>query len=63
MCPNEMVPLQIDLAIEGGRYLFRRLPNPGAPGSRRSMTRKDGRFPVAIGQVGCDDASPGAAGS
>ena len=27
--PKLMVPLQIDLAIGVGRYLFRRLPNPG----------------------------------
>jgi hypothetical protein len=28
--PNEMVPLQIDLAIGVRRYLFGRLPDPGA---------------------------------
>ena len=28
MCPNEMVPLQIDRAIGVRRYLFGRLPNP-----------------------------------
>jgi hypothetical protein len=28
MCPNEMVPLQIDLAVGSGRYLFRSLANP-----------------------------------
>ena len=30
MCPNEMVPLQIDLAIDRQRYLFSRSANPGA---------------------------------
>ena len=28
MCPNEMVPLQIDLAIDAGRYLLVRRANP-----------------------------------
>ena len=29
ICPNEMVPLQIDLAIGDGRYLLVRSANPG----------------------------------
>ena len=37
MCPNEMVPLQIDLAIRVGRYLFGRSPNQGVPDVRRSL--------------------------
>jgi hypothetical protein len=38
--PNEMVPLQIDLAIGQGRYLFGRLPNPGR--ARHPVTRSNG---------------------
>jgi hypothetical protein len=37
MSPNEMVPLQIDLAIRVGRYLFGRSPNQGVPDVRRSL--------------------------
>ena len=33
MCPNEMVPLQIDRAIGVGRYLLADPPNPGSCGA------------------------------
>jgi hypothetical protein len=57
--PNELVPLQIDLAIEVGRYLFRRSANPGArvsgpgPGDDRHAMR-------AVVDVGVEDVDAGA---
>ena len=45
--PNEMVPLQIDLARGVGRYLFGRLPNPPCPtpGDRRYAGEAPGASP------------------
>jgi len=58
MCPNEMVPLQIDLAIGVRRYLLLRSANPGVRG-QVIPTRTDRIRIRLIGQAhvsGCDVA-------
>jgi hypothetical protein len=57
MCPDEMVPLQIDRAIDLGRYLSRSLANPWGirepaiqdPASRRPSWQI--RLPALVGAV------------
>lgn len=53
MCPNEMVPLQIDLASEDGRYL--RQPSANPPGERAPAP--PGRTGERIGGWGTGTAS------
>ena len=47
ICPNEMVPLQIDLALGDRRYLLGRSANPGArePALSRARGRVVARTP------------------
>ena len=42
LCPNEMVPLQIDLAVDQGRYLWRPAANP-ADGREQHRARSRDR--------------------
>ena len=53
VCPNEMVPLQIDLAIGAGPYLLARSSSPRGPGAGDS-----GRMAhlAAVGLIGQGDA-------